>query len=48
MREVFVIHGRDLDNLSALKTVLAEKFGTRPIVLKELPDAPRYHDEVVA
>ena len=39
MKKVFVIHGRDYENLSALQTVLTDDFGMQPVVLKELPDA---------
>ena len=36
--KVFVIHGRDEENLQSLKTVLRERFGLIPVVMKEQPD----------
>jgi len=38
MNKVFVIHGRDEENLKSLKTLLINEFGMHPVILKELPD----------
>lgn len=36
--KVFVIHGHDENNLQILKTLLQERFGLIPVVMKEQPD----------
>jgi predicted nucleotide-binding protein len=37
-KKVFVIHGHDEDNLERLKAVLQQRFGLRPVLLREEPD----------
>lgn len=38
-KKVFVIHGHDEENLERLKAVLQQRFGLRPVLLREEPDA---------
>jgi predicted nucleotide-binding protein len=37
-KKVFVIHGHDEENLERLKVVLQQRFGLRPVILREEPD----------